>query len=108
MKKKGIIIIIKKVQAFNKYLGVPREIFPEFFTTISISHRIRMGVMALKVKLYRKYDIQGHVAGTGKLPVMTQNSHPDHTSSLVQEKVLDNGTFIPMRESERLRCVRGE
>lgn len=26
-----------KDQAFNKYLGVPRETFPEFFMTIRIS-----------------------------------------------------------------------
>ena len=64
--------------------------------------------MALKVKLYGKYDIQGHVAGTGKMPVMMQNSYADHTSSLLEETMLDNGISTPMRESERLRCVGGE
>lgn len=67
-----------------------------------------MGVMALKVKLYRKYDIQGHVAGTGKTPVMMQNSHPNHTSTLVKERISDNGISTPMIESERQRCVGGE
>lgn len=52
--------------------------------------------MALKVKLYGKYDIQGHVAVTGKMPVMMQNSHPNRTSSLVEEKMLDNGVSTPM------------
>lgn len=65
--------------------------------------------MALGVKLHRKQDIQGHVAGTtGKMPVMTENSHLDNNSSLVEEKMPDNGISIPMRESERLRCVGGE
>lgn len=65
--------------------------------------------MALGVKLYRKHDIQGHVAGTtGKMPAMTENNHPDNNSSLVEEKMPDNGISTPMRESERLRCVGGE
>ncbi|KQK80056.1 Krueppel-like factor 6 [Amazona aestiva] len=40
------------------------------------------------------------------MPVMTQNSHPDHTSTLVEEKIPDNGISTPMIKSERQRCVR--
>ncbi|CAM9234093.1 unnamed protein product [Bubo scandiacus] len=36
------------------------------------------------------------------MPVMMQNSHLDHTSSLVEEKMPDNGISTPIRQSERL------
>lgn len=52
--------------------------------------------MALRVKLYGKHDIQGHVAGTGKMPVMVENSHPDN-SSLIEEEMPDNGISTPRR-----------
>lgn len=64
--------------------------------------------MALRVKLYRKHDVQGHVAGTGKVPVMVENSHPDNNSSFVEEEMPDDGISTPRRQSERLRCVGGD
>lgn len=42
------------------------------------------------------------------MPVMMENSHPDDNSSLVEEKMPDNGISTPQRESESLRCVGGE
>lgn len=61
--------------------------------------------MTPRVKLYGKHDIQGHVAGTGKMPVPMEHSHPDDNRKLVEEKMPDNGISTPKRESERLRCV---
>lgn len=42
--------------------------------------------MTPRVKLYGKHGIQGHVAGTGKMPVPMEHSHPDDNSNLVEEK----------------------
>lgn len=64
--------------------------------------------MALRLKLYGKHDIQGRVAGTGKVPVMVESSHSDNNSSPVEEEMPDDGISTPMRESESLRCVGGE
>ncbi|KAJ7396184.1 hypothetical protein BTVI_147683 [Pitangus sulphuratus] len=62
----------------------------------------RIVVTALRAKLYGKYDIQGYVADTGKMPEI-QNSHRDDNGSLIEEQMPDNGISTPMRESERLR-----